>query len=179
MNIIRQYIKKRLFQFSFSVLFAILSVLAGLISYMILASLIAELINRNLNWELYSNKLLIIAGMFLFKEILAGISTTISHTATFHMVVGELKTKTSKNLFRKLNEHSKELQAKQEVIAKKHNSLTSQHEELEHLKNNMNEYLGRDKTEKKESVIGAIKKHKRKIDKTIEQSHSMSNDMEL
>ena len=83
MNIIRQYIKKRLFQFSFSVLFAILSVLAGLISYMILASLIAELINRNLNWELYSNKLLIIAGMFLFKEILAGISTTISHTATF------------------------------------------------------------------------------------------------
>ena len=96
-----------------------------------------------------------------------------------HMVVAELKTKTSKNLFRKLNEHSKELQAKQEVIAKKHNSLASQYEELEHLKNNMNEYLGRDKTEKKESVIGAIKKHKRKIDKTIEQSHSMSNDMEL
>ena len=96
-----------------------------------------------------------------------------------HMVVGELKTKTSKNLFRKLNEHSKELQAKQEVIAKKHNSLASQYEELEHLKNNMNEYLGRDKTGKNESVIGAIKKHKRKIDKTIEQSHSMSNDMEL
>ena len=96
-----------------------------------------------------------------------------------HMVVGELKTKTIKNLFRKLNEHSKELQAKQEVIANKHNSLASQYEELEHLKNNMNEYLGRDKTEKKESVIGAIKKHKRKIDKTIEQSHSMSNDMEL
>lgn len=96
-----------------------------------------------------------------------------------HMVVGELKTKTIKNLFRKLNEHSKELQAKQEVIANKHNSLASQYEELEHLKNNMNEYIGRDKTEKKESVIGAIKKHKRKIDKTIEQSHSMSNDMEL
>ena len=48
-----------------------------------------------------------------------------------------------------------------------------------HLKNNMNEYLGKDKTEKKESVIGAIKKHKRKIDKTVEQSHSMSNDIEL
>lgn len=96
-----------------------------------------------------------------------------------HMVVGELKTKTIKNLFRKLNEHSKELQAKQEVIANKHNSLASQYEELEHLKNNMNEYIGRDKTEKKESVIGAIKKYKRKIDKTIEQSHSMSNDMEL
>lgn len=44
----------------------------------------------------------------------------------------------------------------------------------------MNSYIVMDKTnEKKESVIGAIKKHKRKIDKTIEQSHSMSNDMEL
>jgi hypothetical protein len=96
-----------------------------------------------------------------------------------HVVLGELKTKSGKNLFRKLNEHSKELQAKQEEIIKKHNSLASQYEELEYLKNSMNGYLGRDKTEKKESVIGVIKKHKRKIDKTIEQSHSMSNDMEL
>lgn len=90
-----------------------------------------------------------------------------------------LKNKSGKNLFRKLNEHSKELQAKQDEIIKKHNSLAVQYAELEHLKNNMNEYLGRNKAEKKESVIGAIKKHKRKIDKTIEQSHSMSNDMEL
>ena len=96
-----------------------------------------------------------------------------------YTVLEGLKRKFGENLFEKLNEHSKELQAKQEVIAKKHNSLASQYEELEHLKNNMNEYLGRDKTEKNESVIGAIKKHKRKIDKTIEQSHSMSNDMEL
>lgn len=62
---------------------------------------------------------------------------------------------------------------------KKHNSLLKQYHELEHLKNNMNEYLGKDKTEKKESVIRAIKKHKREVDKTIEQSHSMSNDIEL
>ena len=97
-----------------------------------------------------------------------------------HVVIGELKTKSSKNLFRKLNEHSKELQSKQEEIMKKHNSLSVEYDELEHLKTNMNVYLGRTKTEeKKESVIGAIKKHKRKIDKTIEQSHSMSNDMEL
>lgn len=96
------------------------------------------------------------------------------------IVLEGLKTKSGKNLFRKLNEHSKDLQAKQEEIIKNHNSLAIQHEELEHLKTNMNEYLGRSKTEeKKESVIGAIKKHKRKIDKIIEQSHSMSNDMEL
>ena len=97
-----------------------------------------------------------------------------------HVVAGELKTKSSKNLFRKLNEHSKELKAKQEVIIKKHNSLASQYDELEHLKVNMNDYLGRDKTEKKkESVIGTIKNHRRKIDKTIDHSHNINNDMEL
>lgn len=35
-----------------------------------------------------------------------------------HVVLGELKTKSGKNLFRKLNEHSKKLQAKQEEIMK-------------------------------------------------------------
>lgn len=76
-----------------------------------------------------------------------------------HMVVGELKTKTSKNLFRKLNEHSKELQAKQGEIIKKHNSLSTQYEELEHLKNNMNEYMGNEKTlemQPKKSIIKQI-----------------------
>ena len=77
-----------------------------------------------------------------------------------HIVVGELKTKSSKNLFRKLNEHSKNLQAKQEEIKKKHNSLAAQYDELKHLKVNMDSYLGRDKTKKKESVVGAIKKYK-------------------
>ena len=76
------------------------------------------------------------------------------------IVLEGLKTKSSKNLLKKLNEHSKNLQVRQEEIAKKHNSLASQYEELEHLKNNMNEYLGRDKTEKKESVVGVIKKYK-------------------
>lgn len=78
-----------------------------------------------------------------------------------HVVLGELKTKSGKNLFRKLNEYSKKLQAKQEEIMKKHNSLLKPYDELEHLKNNMDEYLGRTKTEeKKESVIGKIKKCK-------------------
>ena len=68
------------------------------------------------------------------------------------MVLGELKTKSGKNLFRKLNEHSKELQAKQEESAKKYNGLSVKYEELEYLKVNMNEYLGRDKREKKEEI---------------------------
>lgn len=54
----------------------------------------------------------------------------------------------------------KNLKVKQEEIAKKYNLLSAQYEELEHLKNNMNEYLGIDKRDKKESVIGAIEKHK-------------------
>ena len=78
-------------------------------------------------------------------------------------VLEGLKKKSGKDLFRKLNEHSKELQAKQEVIIKKHNSLAVQYEELKHLKNNVNEYLGRNKTaEKKESVIGNIENIKLK-----------------
>lgn len=96
------------------------------------------------------------------------------------IVLEGLKAKSSKNLFKKLNEHSKNLKVKQEEIAKKHNSLLAQHEELEHIKNNMNEYMCREKRDKKkESVIGAIYKHKRKIDETIGQSHSTKNDMEL
>jgi hypothetical protein len=75
-------------------------------------------------------------------------------------VLGGLNKKSGKNLFRKLNEHSKELQAKQEEIIKKHNSLLKQYDELQHLKVNMNDYLGRDKTEKKESVIDNIEKYK-------------------
>ena len=74
-----------------------------------------------------------------------------------HVVLGGLKTKSGKNLFRKLNECSKELQVKQEEIAKEHSSLLAQYEELEHLRANMNEYLGREKMENKESIIGLIR----------------------
>ena len=78
-----------------------------------------------------------------------------------HVVVGELKTQYGKNLFKNLNEQSKILQAKQGELTKKHNSLARQYDELEHLKNNINEYLGRDKTnEKNGSVIDNIEKYK-------------------
>lgn len=96
-----------------------------------------------------------------------------------HMVVGELKTKSGKNLFKKLNEHSKELQTKQEEIIKKHNSLSAQREELEHLKVNMNDYLGRGKTEKKkESVIGAIKKHQSEERENPKEKNKISKEAE-
>ena len=98
---------------------------------------------------------------------------------TTHVVVGELKTKSSKNLFKKLNEYSKEIQAKQEEIIKKHNSLAAQHKGLEHLKVNMNEYLGRNKTEKKkESVIGAIKKHRSEEREISKEKNKISKEAE-
>ena len=95
-----------------------------------------------------------------------------------HVVLGEMKTKLGKNLFRKLNEHSKELQAKQEEIAKKHNLLSAQYEELGHLKVNMNEYLGMDKTERKESVIGAIRKHRSEEREISKEKNKMSKENE-
>ena len=77
------------------------------------------------------------------------------------MVLGEMRSKSSKNLFRKLNEHSKASQVKQEEIVKKYNSLSAQYEELKHLKVNMNDYLGRDKIEKeKESIIKSLNREK-------------------
>lgn len=95
---------------------------------------------------------------------------------TTHIVVGELKTKLSKNLFRKLNEHSKELQVKQEEIAKKYNSLTA---ELKYLKVNMNEYLVRDKTEeKKKSIVGEIKKHQAEDKEKLKEKKEASKEAE-
>lgn len=67
----------------------------------------------------------------------------------------------------------------QNRLMKLNYSLSKQYDELQNLKVNMNDYLGRNKAEKKESVIGAIKKYKRKIDKTVEQSHSRKNEIEL
>ena len=95
-----------------------------------------------------------------------------------HMVLGELKTKSGKNLFRKLNEHSKELQAKQEEIAKKYNALSVKYEELEHLKVNMNEYLGRDKREKRESVIEKISRHKEQDKKISKEKKEKMKEVE-
>ena len=94
------------------------------------------------------------------------------------MVLGELKTKSGKNLFRKLNEHSKKLQAKQEEIAKKYNALSVKYEELEHLKVNMNEYLGRDKREKKESVIEKISRHKEQDKKISKEKKEKMKEVE-
>ena len=71
------------------------------------------------------------------------------------------------------------MQDQQGGIIKKYNSLLKQYDELEHLKNNMNEYLGKDKTEKKkESVIGAIRKHKSEEIGTPKGKNKISKEIE-
>lgn len=78
-----------------------------------------------------------------------------------------------------MNEHSKNLQDKQEEIIKKHNSLVTQYEELKHLKVNMNNYIGRNKTEdKKESVIGAIKRHQTEDKEKLKEKKEASKEVE-
>lgn len=96
------------------------------------------------------------------------------------MVLGELKKKAGKNLFRKLNEHSKNLQAKQEEIIKNYNSLSAKYDELEHLKANMNNYLGKNTTvKKKESVIGAIKEHQVKDKEIPKEKKEILKELEI
>lgn len=51
-----------------------------------------------------------------------------------HIVAGKLKKNSSKIFFKKLNEHLKNLQVKQENIIKKHNSLAKQYEKWSILK---------------------------------------------
>ena len=75
-------------------------------------------------------------------------------------VLEGLRGKSGKNLFRKLNEHSKDLGLKQERIARQHDSLMEEFTELKHLKNNMDDYLGREqRTEKnpRENILKQIK----------------------
>ena len=95
-----------------------------------------------------------------------------------HVVIVELKTKYGKNLFKKLNEHSKNLQAKQGELIKKHNSLSAEYDELEHLKVNMDDYLGRKKNEKKKSVIGTIRKHQSEERENSKEKKKISKESE-
>ena len=76
-----------------------------------------------------------------------------------------MRSKSSRNIFRKLNEHSKTLQVKQERIAKQHDSLMDEFAELKHLKNNMDDYIGREKTKKKKEAVACLIKKYEVVDK--------------
>ena len=87
-----------------------------------------------------------------------------------------LKRGDGKSIFKKLNQHSKSLHNIQKELAKKeHNKLQEKRSELDGLKANIDQYLGRKEVPKK-SILQQIK---REYDKTPEvKSKSRTKDME-
>lgn len=83
MNLLKKYIAKNKTGYFFSVLFAVLGVLAGLFTYVLLSKMIIALIAGNTDFAFYTKGVLSILALLCAKEVLMGISTTISHTATY------------------------------------------------------------------------------------------------
>ena len=80
-----------------------------------------------------------------------------------------------KSIFKKLNQHSKSLHDIQKELAKEHDKLQEKRSELEQLKANIDQYLGRKEVPKK-SIRQQIK---RESDKSPEvKSKSRTKDME-
>ena len=99
MNLIKEYVSKRKGSYFISVLLAIVGVVAGLFSYIYMAKIIVNLINGVNNMSLYTMLCINILIAFVIKEVAAGISTSISHTATFNSL-GEIRNDISKRLFK-------------------------------------------------------------------------------
>lgn len=86
-----------------------------------------------------------------------------------------LKRSDGKTIFKKLNQHSKSLHDIQKELSEEHDKLQEKRTELELLKANIDQYLGR-KEEPKKSIIQQIK---RESDKSQEiESNSRTKDME-
>lgn len=99
MELIKRYIKKRQVQYIISVVLAVVGVVASLFSYMYMAKIIVRLIGSNGTKEYYLSSCLMILLMFLIKEVSSGVSTMISHTATFESLE-EMRNAVSQKLFK-------------------------------------------------------------------------------
>lgn len=99
MELIKKYINKNKGIYEQSVLYAILGVIMGLMTYVFLAKIIVELIAGNNDICFYGKTCLYILGSFALKEIFAAISTSISHKATFYSLK-EIRNDISNKLFK-------------------------------------------------------------------------------
>ena len=99
MDLIKQYVSKRKGSYFASVLLAIVGVVAGFFSYIYMAKIVVNLINGANDMSLYAPLCINILITFVIKEVAAGISTSISHTATFNSL-GEIRNDISKKLFK-------------------------------------------------------------------------------
>jgi len=99
MELIKQYVKKRNVQYFASIMLAIAGVIANLFSYIYMAKIIVGLIDGDKNIDFYLSACVMILLMFFIKEISAGISSLISHIATFRSL-GEIRNDISQKLFK-------------------------------------------------------------------------------
>lgn len=90
-------------------------------------------------------------------------------------ILERIKRGDGKSIFKKLNQHSKSLHEIQKELAKEHDKLQEKRSELEQLKANIDQYIGRNE-EPKKSILQQIK---RESDKTPEvKSNSRTKDVE-
>lgn len=73
-----------------SVITATIGVLCGLVPYVIVANIITELIAGNRDWSSYIGYFAVLAVLWLFRVVFHGISTSLSHSATFQ-VLGNIR----------------------------------------------------------------------------------------
>lgn len=71
-----------------SVLFAAIGVLCSIAPYIIMGNMVRNLIDGNKEWSFYLIQGLLMAVFWLARVTLHSISTTCSHTATFHVLAG-------------------------------------------------------------------------------------------
>lgn len=84
-------------KFALSVVTATLGVLCGLVPYVIVANIIKELIAGNSDWSSYIASFMALAVLWLFRVIFHGISTSLSHKATFQ-VLANIRKRTCEKL---------------------------------------------------------------------------------
>lgn len=86
MELLKKYISKNKLAYIGSVLLALLSVIAGLASYIVLGQVVLKLLEGQGNISFYSKNVLYIFLLMAVKELLLGISTSISHTASYGLI---------------------------------------------------------------------------------------------
>ncbi|HEN6034886.1 TPA: ABC transporter ATP-binding protein [Streptococcus agalactiae] len=86
MNLLKRYIVKNKGKYFFSVLLAVIGVVASLFTYIILSKLIVALVQGKENLVFYGKNIVIVLLLLCLKEILMGVSTSVSHTATYGVI---------------------------------------------------------------------------------------------
>ncbi|CEM62888.1 ABC transporter ATP-binding protein [Treponema phagedenis] len=99
MNLIKRYVQKNKGKYIASIFFAVVGVIMDLAAYIILSKIIAALITGSTDAGFYGKNILYILLILVLKEIFAGTSTTISHTATFKSLK-EIRKEIARKLFK-------------------------------------------------------------------------------